>query len=334
MKRGSRSTPAASVVKQLLTHFPNTPTLTLAKKAYEMHPVLWSDLEACRSMIRFYRGANGKKSRKGVALSPREFSKELFNPFNLPESDEAEYLPYLLPDMITKILWLSDVHVPYHSIEAVTAALEVGVMEQVDCIFLGGDFMDFYAISSYEKDPRKRSFMEELAMGKEMLLRIREVFPDQAIFFMVGNHEERLEKYMRVKAPELLDCEAFQIEELLNLSALGIHVIKDKRVVKAGDLTLMHGHEFGRGSGGVFPARSLLNKTHTSAICGHWHRPSDFAVNDVQGNVIRSYSTGCLCELHPEYMPLNDWQHGCAVISIDEGKASVQNLRIKNGRVL
>ena len=322
------------MVKQLLTHFPNTPTLTLAKKAYEMHPVLWSDLEACRSMIRFYRGANGKKSRKGVALSPREFSKELFNPFNLPESDEAEYLPYLLPDMITKILWLSDVHVPYHSIEAVTAALEVGVMEQVDCIFLGGDFMDFYAISSYEKDPRKRSFMEELAMGKKMLLRIREVFPDQAIFFMVGNHEERLEKYMRVKAPELLDCEAFQIEELLNLSALDIHVIKDKRVVKAGDLTLMHGHEFGRGSGGVFPARSLLNKTHTSAICGHWHRPSDFAVNDVQGNVIRSYSTGCLCELHPEYMPLNDWQHGCAVISIDEGKASVQNLRIKNGRVL
>ena len=41
--------------------------------------------------------------------------------------------------------------------------------------------------------------------------------PDQAIFFMVGNHEERLEKYMRVKAPELLDCEAFKIEELLDL---------------------------------------------------------------------------------------------------------------------
>ena len=107
------------------------------------------------------------------------------------------------------------------------------------------------------------------------------------------------------------------------------------KIVRAGDLPLMHGHEFDRGSGGVFPARSLLNKAHTSSICGHWHWPSDFAVNDAQGNVIRSYSTGCLCELHPDYMPLNDWQHGCAVISIDEGKASVplrppsvgQNLR-------
>jgi hypothetical protein len=58
-------------------------------------------------------------------------------------------------------------------------------------------------------------------------------------------------------------------------------------------------------------------------------------VNDVQGNVIRSYSTGCLCELHPDYMPLNDWQHGCAVISIDDdGHASVQNLRIRHGEVL
>jgi hypothetical protein len=160
------------------------------------------------------------------------------------------------------------------------------------------------------------------------------VFPDQTIFFMVGNHEERLEKYMRVKAPELLDCEAFKMEELLDLNALGIHVIKDKQVVKAGDLTLMHGHEFGRGSGGAFPARSLMNKAHTSAICGHWHRPSDFAVNDVQGNTIRSYSTGCLCELHPEYMPLNNWQHGCAVITVEDGSAHVQNLRIKDGEVI
>ena len=50
-----------------------------------------------------------------------------------------------------------------------------------------------------------------------------------------------------MKAPELLDSEAFKIEELLDLTALGIHVIKDKRMVHAGDLTLLHGHEFGRG---------------------------------------------------------------------------------------
>ena len=42
----------------------------------------------------------------------------------------------------------------------------------------------------------------------------------------------------------------------------------------------------------------------------------------------------CLCELNPEYMPLNNWGHGCAVITIDEGQASVQNIRIQNGQVI
>lgn len=58
--------------------------------------------------------------------------------------------------------------------------------------------------------------------------------------------------------------------------------------------------------------------------------PTPCYMKDVNGGMLCL----ALCELHPEYMPLNDWQHGCAIISIDEGKASVQNLRIKDGRVL
>lgn len=333
MKRSRKASAAGIVIQQLLILYPDTPTLTLAKKAYSMHPELWRDVEGARDMLRYYRGAKGTGSRKET-IAQREFSKDLFNPFKLPQSDEAEYHTFVLSDACSKILWLSDIHVPYHSIEAITTALQIGLEEKVDTVFIAGDFMDFYAISSYEKDPRKRSFAQEIELGKEMLERIREVFCDQEIFYMLGNHEERFEKYMRVKAPELLDCDSFSIEELLELQRFGIHIIKNKQTCVAGDLTLMHGHEFGRGSGGVFPARSLLNKTHKAAICGHWHRPSDFAVNDVQGNVIRSYSTGCLCELHPEYMPLNDWQHGCAVITVEDGEAKVQNLRIKDGRVL
>jgi len=188
----SRSSPAAFFIQELLELFPNTPSLTLAKKAYATAPEMWKDLEATRSMVRFYRGASGKGSRKHTKAS-RDFSKQLFNPFDFPASDEAEYLPYILPRDCKKILWLSDVHIPYHSLEALTAAVQVGIMEQVDTIFLAGDFMDFYGISTYEKDPRKRSFAGELEMGKVMLQKLRDIFPDQHIFFMVGNHEERLE---------------------------------------------------------------------------------------------------------------------------------------------
>lgn len=134
---------AALLVKQLLSLFPNTPTLTLAKKAYALHPEMWTDLESTRSMFRFYRGASGRGSRKHTKAS-RDFSKQLFNPFDFPASDEAEYLPYILPEDCKKILWLSDVHIPYHSLEALTDAVQVGIMEQVDTIFLAGDFMGTY----------------------------------------------------------------------------------------------------------------------------------------------------------------------------------------------
>ena len=51
---------------------------------------------------------------------------------------------------------------------------------------------------------------------------------------------------MRVKAPELLAVDEFRIDKLLNFEDLGITLIDDKRVAKAGKLNIVHGHEFGR----------------------------------------------------------------------------------------
>lgn len=48
MKKENMPNPAHNLIKQLLTLFPNTPTLTLAKKAYSLHPELWTDVEFSR----------------------------------------------------------------------------------------------------------------------------------------------------------------------------------------------------------------------------------------------------------------------------------------------
>ena len=37
MRNPNKPSPAHNLLKQLLTLFPNTPTLTLAKKAYNLH---------------------------------------------------------------------------------------------------------------------------------------------------------------------------------------------------------------------------------------------------------------------------------------------------------
>ena len=46
------------------------------------------------------------------------------------------------------------------------------------------------------------------------------------------------------------------------------------------------------------------------------------------------WSTGCLCDLHPRYMPLNKWNHGFAIVDLDTaGGFSVRNFRIIDGKV-
>ena len=49
------------------------------------------------------------------------------NPLGLPDSKENKYSPYKFPTNHNDILFLTDIHVPYHNIDAVTAALNYGL---------------------------------------------------------------------------------------------------------------------------------------------------------------------------------------------------------------
>ncbi len=93
-----------------------------------------------------------------------ELMPEQSNPLDLPPSQEAHYKPFKLPINHNNILLLSDIHVPYHNIQALTLALKYGLENEVNTILLNGDVIDFYAISRFEKDPRKRNFGHEVLM--------------------------------------------------------------------------------------------------------------------------------------------------------------------------
>ncbi len=90
-----------------------------------------------------------------------ELAPEL-NTFDLPPSQESNYQPYKLPINHNNILIIGDIHVPYHNIPALTLALKYGLENGVNTILLNGDIIDFYAISRFEKDPRKRNFGHEV----------------------------------------------------------------------------------------------------------------------------------------------------------------------------
>jgi predicted phosphodiesterase len=233
------------------------------------------------------------------------------------------------------LLILSDIHIPYHNVNALTLAIQYGKDKNANGIMLNGDILDFYGLSTFEKDPRKRRFSEELEMGRQFLSVIRKEFDGVPIYYKLGNHEERYERYLRIKAPELLDVSEFRMDVLLKFGELGIELIDDKRITKFGNLNIMHGHEFGKSVfSPVNPARGLYMRGKENCIAGHNHQTSSHVEPSMNGHVVNTWSTGCLCELHPSYMPINKWNLGFAYAEREADNGfTVHNHTIIKGKI-
>ena len=330
-----KQTKQGEICAAALKKFPKTPILTLAKKIYEENSLHFKSVEHTRDTLRYYTGLKGRQNR--VRVADKEILREPtynYNPFDdIPESFEEIREPYVLATSTKKILVLSDIHFPYHNAKALRAAINYGIKEGVDCIILNGDILDFYGLSDFSKDPSKPKFREEIKLGKWFLNELRLAFPKAQIYYKIGNHEMRLERYLMVKAPEIFDSEEFRLEILLEFAKHHVILIDKYTVIKAGNLNIIHGHEY-KGAGGVYPAKYIYSKSKVNTICGHYHRSSTYIDKNMNGQYNGGFSTGCLCELSPDYMPYNEWVHGFAVVTMKQnGNFSVQNLTIDNGEI-
>lgn len=316
------------------------PVRSLARYIYKNNVAAFKDVENVRDIIRDLIGSHGDRNR-----SKKEFDRDVvanmnqrgfrnqMNKYNIPESDEETLEPIEIT-ATGNYLIISDIHVPYHSIEALETCFDYAKGRNIDGVIINGDFLDFYQLSRYGKDPNKRKFADELEAGYEILSIIVSEFGNNVVY-KIGNHEERYEHYMAAKAPELLGVPAFRIEELLNAESLGIQVVKDKRIIKLGKLNILHGHEFGQSVfSPVNPARGYYLRAKASVLCGHNHQTSNHTENNLEGSLVSTWSTGCLSELRPAYLPYNKWNHGFAIVEVfEDGQFEVENLKIIKGKV-
>lgn len=338
---GRRDPIGSEVVKDYMRRFPDLPNKALARKIFQDDPVLFRDVEQIRGRIRYYRGQCGSLNRKNKSdnsfdMKPAENAIKMGvpNPYGLPKSEEASFKPFKIPRGNNRILILSDIHFPYHNVEALTAALRYGEEKKVNAVILNGDTLDCYQLSRFSKDPRKRSFASELEDCRNFLEMLKNTF-NCPIYFKLGNHEERYEAFLRTKAPELLDVSDYKLDVLLRFGQYGVTLIDKKRIIKAGKLSILHGHEFGQQVfSPVNPARGYYMKAKKSMVAGHNHQTSEHVEPDLDGNSVTCWSTGCLCELTPEYRPINKWNHGFAYAEIQpSGKFHLQNLRVIDGEI-
>jgi len=239
------------------------------------------------------------------------------------------------------ILYLSDLHVPYHDEAAIKMALEYASKKGIDEVILS-ELPDFYKVSKWRKDPKRMPFAEEVKFCREMLADLTKNFEDQRKTYLVGNHEERLENYVIDNAKELDGLEELTFDGMMRVTENGWDLVDNKLLLEEGEdpltrgnLTFIHGHEVKVGWSSINLAKIYYERCRENVVVGHHHRAQEWIVRKLNGQHEGSWLVGCMCKLNPEYMPHNDWVHGFAIIEIyDERSFSVLNKKIINGRVL
>ena len=204
----------------------------------------------------------------------------------------------------------------------------------IDSILLNGDVLDFHAVSRWETDPEERDLKNELELGEQFLSHLRERYPNARIFYKMGNHEERWMRYLRTKAPELCGIRKFKIPAILSFRKYRIRQVGGRQRVKAGPhLTIIHGHEIFGATAPVNFARTLQTKLGVCAVAGHRHQTRSIPLR-MRMIFIHCWSVGCLCNMAPDYSPINNWNHGFAWLDLKGTSFEMHNLRIIDGRVV
>lgn len=322
------------MARRLCQAHPDAPTRTLARRLVaESNGAITMSAARCRIARQF--GVHGKKNRRKVKpIAPRP-PRQAGEVIVMPPSKAEPWGPHDL-GVVGTVGVLSDIHVPYHSEIALGAAVADLKSSGIDALILNGDIADFYAISRWDKNPAKRNFKAELEQVRQTLAWIRSEFPSIPIVFKLGNHEERWRLWLFQHAPEISDEPEMSLTNWLRLDRNDITLVEDQRPIMAGKLPVLHGHEKGKGiSAPVNQARGAFLRLHHTVLEGHGHRTSGHCEPDMFGNEVFCWSTGCLCDLRPEYARLNKWNHGFASVEVHaDGSFDVSNHRITaDGRV-
>lgn len=325
----------SEIVKEYLLRFPKIPALTLAKKIYAENSVVFTNIDHARGIMRYYLGQSGEKSRN--KLADKRFIREAgkLNPYEIPKSDAIKWEPIHIPTHLNDGLAISDLHFPYHDTVAISSMLDYTVgHRKPNFIIINGDGIDCYQLSKFNRNMFNRSFSDELWQWVEFLNILQTLFPGVKIYWKLGNHERRWEYYLRIKAPELLDMEEYKFQNILKIRGVNDVEVIDIVPIFTGRLPWLHGHEIqGGATSPVNPARGLFLKTLTSSVVSHHHRSSSHSELDLKEKLMSWWSIGCLCELHPEWNPVNKWNHGFAYITTDGEEFEMSNMKIYKGKV-
>lgn len=228
---------------------------------------------------------------------------------------------------------LSDMHFPYHDQRALHEVERFVGELKPDLLLYPGDVMDFYSISTFDKNPnRQETLQTELTMAGNMFSRHHKLTPNTRMIFELGNHEDRLRRFLWSKAPELSSLECLAVEGLFRLQDSGVEMVPyAEGVMLNGNFLVTHGEIIRAHSG--YTAKGMSDKYGGSGIHGHSHRLGSYYRRDRFG-VSGWWEGGCLCNLEPDYITHPNWQQGFSVVTFRRGRFWVEQVPIIHNRFI
>lgn len=221
-----------------------------------------------------------------------------------------------------KEVFISDLQIPFQDGDAINIFFEIAKDFKPDLIWLGGDIIDDYCLSSYIKSS-KIEWEEEIETAKEFLNRLRNTFPKSLIIYQEGNHEERVRKYIlhNAKSLEFLLEKNLSWDELLDLKKLNIIYQRGPALIEK--LYHIHGHEKKVYGQLVHVALNYIRWLHKSVIFGHWHVLQKFPIKEIDGTYKEAYANPCLFDPskmpYGGYSPIDLFHRGFSLIYYYDG---------------
>jgi predicted phosphodiesterase len=224
---------------------------------------------------------------------------------------------------------LSDPHYPFQSKRCMQLALQFIRDHQPSTVHCLGDWVDMYSVSRFSRDPRRRmSVIAEAKAARGGLEDVRNAAPKAEILFSEGNHENRLDRFLIDKAPELLGLEGLDIPSILKFDEYGIKYHTLLKPYRIGHLLFYHGSLVKKHSG--MTAAAHVDMFGSSTIIGHTHRQGTYYRTSMRRSHV-GVENGCLCN-PPDYTTAPNWQRGFSVVWFDGPLFHVEQVPIINNR--
>jgi len=228
---------------------------------------------------------------------------------------------------MTKVAMVTDEHFPHQDDRARSVAMQIVHDFDPDVRICGSDGMDFYALSKFDKDPARMTSSKlqmEIDYWKAGQREWCDASPNAKPLFLLGNHEDRLRKYLW-RHPELADLNALKLENVLDFKKLKIGNPDGTEILFHDQLLIRHGERIRQHSGYTAKAELEREFYSISILTGHTHRGGVHYATTRKG-VVEAHECFCLCRLDPEYILNPNWQQGIVLTEVDKHSLSIVDI--------